>query len=84
MIEYPALMDGKAGAYGVSFPDLPGIVAMGVTKDEALLQAERALRDCAIETERADEDMEPPSALEQIEIPPGHTLVSVLLPSTTP
>ena len=53
MIEYPALMDGKARAYGVSFPDLPGIVAMGVTKDEALLQAERALRDCAIETERA-------------------------------
>ncbi len=80
MIEYPALMDGKAGAYGVSFPDLPGIVAMGVTKDEALLQAEQALRDCAIETKRADEDMEPPSALEQIEIPPGHTLVSVRIP----
>ena len=80
MNQYPALMDGGAGAYGVSFPDLPGIVAMGATREEALLQAERALRDYAIETERAGEDMNPPSALEQIEILPGHTLVSVRIP----
>ena len=73
-------MDGETGAFGVSFPDLPGIVAMGATREEALLQAERALRDYAIETERAGEDMNPPSALEQIEIPTGHTLVSVRIP----
>ena len=45
MTRYPAWIDGEPGAYGVSFPDLPGIVAMGTTVDEALLHAEEALRD---------------------------------------
>ena len=39
MTRYPALIDGETGAYGVTFPDLPGIVAMGATLDEALLNA---------------------------------------------
>ena len=49
MARYPALIDGKKGAYGVTFPDLPGIVAMGKTIDEAMVNAEEALRDYAIE-----------------------------------
>ena len=28
MLRYPALIDGEDGAYGVTFPDLPGVVAM--------------------------------------------------------
>lgn len=40
MIRYPALIDGEKGACGVSFPDIPGVVAMGVTIDDALLNAE--------------------------------------------
>ncbi len=35
MAVYTGLIDGQAGAYGVSFPDLPGCVAMGDTIDEA-------------------------------------------------
>ena len=80
MIRYPALIDGEEGAYGVSFPDLPGVVAMGATRDEAILQSEQALRDYAIETERDGEEMVPPSASDQIDIPPGHTLISVQIP----
>lgn len=80
MIQYLALIDGEEGAYGVSFPDLPGIVAMGATRDEALLQAQQALRDYVIETERDGEEMDPPSAFDQIEIPPGNTPVSVRIP----
>ena len=38
--------------YGVAFPDLPGIVAMGETVDDALLNAEEALRDYVTETGR--------------------------------
>ncbi len=57
MIRYPALIDGEKGAYGVTFPDLPGIVAMGKTMDEALMNAEEALRDGALE---AEHDGEPP------------------------
>ena len=42
MSRYPALVDGEAGAYGVTFPYLPGIVAMGETMHEALVNAEEA------------------------------------------
>ena len=51
MIRYPALIDGVEGSYGVVFPDIPGVAAMGDTVDEALLNAEDALRDYAVETE---------------------------------
>jgi predicted RNase H-like HicB family nuclease len=47
MSRYVALIDGKAGAYGVVFPDLPGCTAMGKTTDEALANAADALRDWA-------------------------------------
>lgn len=39
MTRYIALVDGKAGAYGVTFPDAPGCTAMGKTVDEALKKA---------------------------------------------
>ena len=79
MIRYPAWIDGEQGSYGVSFPGLPGIVAMGTTVDEALMHAEEALRDYVIETERDGETIAPPSAIEQVETPAGHTLVSIPL-----
>ena len=77
MLRYPALIDGEEGAYGVSFPDLPGVVAMGATRDEAMLQSEQALRDYAFETERDGLEIVSPSASDQIHIPPGHTLIPV-------
>ncbi|PYE86540.1 type II toxin-antitoxin system HicB family antitoxin [Phyllobacterium leguminum] len=40
---YIALIDGKAGAYGVVFPDAPGCAAMGKTLDEAIRNAVSAL-----------------------------------------
>lgn len=44
MSRYTVLIDGEAGAYGVTFPDLPGCTAMGETIDEALRNAGEALR----------------------------------------
>lgn len=79
MDRYPALIDGEEGAYGVTFPDLPGIVAMGETVDEALVNAEEALRECALEMENDNETIAPPSALERVEVPSGNVLVSVPL-----
>ena len=78
-MRYPAVIDGKKGAYGVTFPDLPGIVAMGKTLDEALVNAEEALRDYVVETEKDGETITPPRALEQVKIPGGSLLVSVPL-----
>ena len=79
MSRYPAWIDGEQGAYGVSFPDLPGIVAMGTTVDEALLHSEEALRDYVIETEKDGEPITPPTSIEHVETPTGYTLVSVPL-----
>ncbi len=76
---YPALIDGEYGAYGVTFPDLPGIVAMGKTIDEALMHAETALRDYVLETEKDNAEIIPPSPIEQVTTAPGQTLVSVPL-----
>jgi predicted RNase H-like HicB family nuclease len=45
MTSYTALIDGKTGAYGVYFPDLPGCVAMGATIEEAVVNAAESMRD---------------------------------------
>ena len=74
MVRYPALIDGEKGACGVSFPDISGVVAMGVTIDDALLNAEEALRDYVIEAEQAGENLVSTSSIEEVE-----TLASVAL-----
>ncbi len=43
-MRYIALVDGKAGAYGVVMPDLPGCTTAGSTTDEALRNAVEAVR----------------------------------------
>ena len=79
MARYPAFIDGERGAYGVTFPDLPGIVAMGATMEDAMVNAEEALRDYVLEAERAGDDVESPSTIESVAPPTGAALVSVPL-----
>ncbi len=43
-MRYIALVDGKAGAYGVVIPDLPDCTSAGSTTDEALRKAVEAVR----------------------------------------
>lgn len=66
MSRYTALVDGKAGAYGVVFPDLDGCVAMGATVDEALANAAEALRDWVEVTEEHGEHVPAPQPLEKL------------------
>ena len=66
MSRYVALIDGKAGAYGVVFPDLPGCAAMGKTMDEALENAGDALRDWIEVTEENGAKIPPPRSLETL------------------
>ena len=82
---YPALIDGEKGAYGLTFPDLPGIVAMGETLDEAIANGKEALRDYAIEAHSDGEDIITPTPLEKVETPDGQRLVTIplLLPDGT-
>ena len=79
MISYPALIDGEDGAYGIVFPDIPGIAEMGHTVEEALRNAEDVLRDYAIETEIDGEELASPSTFESVETPKGSRLISVSL-----
>ena len=78
-MRYPALIDGQAGAYGVVFPDLPGCVAMGSTVDEAIENAEGALRDWIDSMEDAGQPVAVPSALETVSVPDGSALAFVTL-----
>ena len=66
MSRYTALVDGKAGAYGVVFPELDGCVAMGATVDEALANAAEALRDWVEVTEEHGEHVPSPQPLEKL------------------
>lgn len=84
MARYPALIDGTKGAYGVVFPDLPGIAAMGATVEEAMLNAEAALQDAALEAERDGIALNLPSALEDVDVPSGSALSSILLVRAAP
>ena len=80
MAGYPASIDGEKGVYGVTFPDLPGIVAMGASVEEVLVNAEEALRDYVIEAEEAGDAVTPPTPMERVATPSGCTLVSVRSP----
>jgi predicted RNase H-like HicB family nuclease len=64
MARYTALIDGKVGAYGVTFPDLPGCTAMGRTMDDALDNAAEALRDWVAVTEEGGGKIPKPRPLE--------------------
>ena len=77
---YPALMDGRDGAYGVVFPDLPGCVAMGYTVEDALNNASDAMKDWMEEMENEGLYISPPSSPHSVDIPEGSWLTSVQHP----
>ena len=78
-MRYPALIECEPGAVGVTFPDLPGCVAAAETIDRALLDAADVLRDWVEVAEEDGRHVPPPSALEDIDVPPGCALSSVPL-----
>jgi predicted RNase H-like HicB family nuclease len=83
MKRYPAFLDGQAGAYGIVFPDVDGAMAMGSTLDEALINAEGALRDYAQEMASDGREMPAPSDPEKVIVPDGSALVLIPLIRTS-
>jgi predicted RNase H-like HicB family nuclease len=69
MARYVALIHKKAdGCYGVSFPDLPGVITGGDTIDEALEEAAEVLQFAAEDWTNPDGStgFRPPSTVEQL------------------
>ena len=81
-MRYPALVEGEGDDYGVVFPDLPGCVAMGHTLDEAIRHAEEALHDWMDSMVELGHSIPAPSELEDVEVPAGCALTSILLVKT--
>lgn len=71
MTLYIALIDGAPGAYGASFPDLPGCVAMGETLDTVTQSAAEALREWVEMAEMHQEQVPAPSSLDRLICDPG-------------
>ena len=78
-MRYPAIIEGGGSDYGIWFPDIDGIGAMGYTIQEVLAIASEVLSDYAIEMERDGLPLATPSALEDVEVPEGCALTTILL-----
>ena len=70
MARYVALVDGKAGAYGVTVPDFPGCTSGGSTTDEALRNAVEAMRLWAEDAIADGEELPRPRSAETLRADP--------------
>jgi len=70
MTRYVALIDGKAGAYGVTIPDLPGCTSGGSTTDEALRNTVEAVRMWAEDAIADGEELPRPRSAEALRADP--------------
>jgi predicted RNase H-like HicB family nuclease len=89
MLQYIALIHkDEDSCYGVSFPDVPGLITAGDTLDEAIEEAEEALTFAAEDWTNDDgsSGLRPPRTIEQLRQDPdfvaaadGATVVEVEL-----
>lgn len=94
MARYIGLLDGEAGAYGVSIPDAPGCVAMGETMDKAVQNAVAALAEWSsdviadggkLDAPRSiDELRRDPEVLEALSEGAGFVVIPLVLNSGKP
>ena len=70
MSRYVALVDGEAGAYGVTVPDMPGCTAMGDTVEDALTNAVEAMRDWVEVVEERGGTLPPASTIDHLRTDP--------------
>ncbi len=70
MARYVASVGGRAGAYGVIVPDLPGCTSAGRTTDEALRNAIEAVRLWAEDAIADGEGLPAPRSVEALSADP--------------
>ena len=69
----------KRGLTASSSQTLWVVAPWGDTIEEAMLNAEDALRDYVVEMEKDGHEIVAPSPLDSVEVPPGNQLVSIPL-----
>jgi predicted RNase H-like HicB family nuclease len=65
-MRYVALVDGRAGNYGVVVPDLPGCTSAGKTVEEALVNVQEAISMWADAIIGRGHQVPPPRSLEAV------------------
>ena len=66
MKRYIAIVDGEDGAYGISFPDAPGCVAMAATFDEVMAAGSDVLAEWVGDVRASGLPVPPPRTAEEI------------------
>ena len=78
-MRYPALIEDCGEEYVVSFPDLIGCAAKGSSIEDAMANAHEALNNWLDEIEAHYNPVPAPSKLEDVEVPKGCAITSVLV-----
>ena len=78
-MRYPALIEDCGEEYEVAFPDVPGCAARGSSIEEAMENAHDALNNRLDEIEAQGKPVPEPSRLEDVEVPRGRAITSVLV-----
>ncbi len=82
-MRYIAIVEQSEGIFGVTFPGLDGVVAVGKNLDEALSNAQDALSDAAAEAARDGVSLPSPPDLGGVVVPPGCWVTTILLVEET-
>lgn len=78
---YPAVLEKSDALYGVTFPDLPGLISSGATADEALINAHEALAGHVAAMVKNGDPLPPPSKIGDVIPDPEIELVAISLVS---
>ena len=83
-MRYPVIVDGHIGEYQITLADLPGCAATGPDLDSAIINAERAMQQWADHVESLGQTVPNPTPLEEVDVPPGKSLASIMLVRSAP
>lgn len=80
---YPAILEKGGESYGVSFPDLPGLVSAGRSAEEALINAHEALAGHVALMVQDGDALPAPTSIDAVAADPELNLVAVSLVGVT-
>jgi predicted RNase H-like HicB family nuclease len=83
-MRYPVIVDRHMGEYQITLVDLPGCASTGPDLDRAIIAAEQVMQQWADCVESLGQTVPAPSPLEEVDVPPGKSLASIMLVRSSP